>query len=66
MKFDVGILGTEPVSTIVAQARLAESLGYDTVWIADTHLLPQAPGGGFIAREHILTLFAETVMSRIV
>ena len=39
MKFDVGILGSEPLPVIVEQAKLAESLGYDTVWIADTHLL---------------------------
>ena len=39
MKFDVGILGNQPVPTIVKQAQLAESLGYDTVWITDTHLV---------------------------
>lgn len=39
MKFDVGILGTQPVSTIVKQVQLAESLGYDTAWIADSHLV---------------------------
>ena len=39
MKFDVGILGSEPLPVIVEQARLAEALGYDTVWITDTHLL---------------------------
>jgi 5,10-methylenetetrahydromethanopterin reductase len=39
VKFDVGILGTQPVPTIVRQTQLAESLGYDTVWITDTHLL---------------------------
>jgi len=39
VKFDVGILGSEPLPDIVAQARLAESLGYDTVWITDTHLV---------------------------
>lgn len=39
MKFDVGILGTQPVPTIVKQVQLAESLGYDTAWIADTHLV---------------------------
>ena len=39
MKFDVGILGTQPVSTIVKQVKLAESLGYDTAWIADSHLV---------------------------
>lgn len=39
MKFDVGILGSEPLPAIVEEARLAESLGYDTLWIPDTHLL---------------------------
>ena len=93
MKFDVGILAG-PVPTIVKQVQLAESLGYDTAWIADSHLvcrelwvtltaeervrqvmtvprigriivLPQAPGAGFIAREHHFTLFAEEVMARV-
>lgn len=39
MKFDVGILGNQPVPTIVRQVRLAETLGYDTAWIADSHLV---------------------------
>jgi 5,10-methylenetetrahydromethanopterin reductase len=39
MKFDVGILGSQPVSTIVRQVQLAEALGYDTAWITDTHLV---------------------------
>jgi 5,10-methylenetetrahydromethanopterin reductase len=39
MKFDVGILANEPVEAIVRQVQLAESLGYDTAWIADTHLV---------------------------
>jgi 5,10-methylenetetrahydromethanopterin reductase len=39
VKFDIGILGTQPVPTIVRQAQLAESLGYDTVWITDSHLV---------------------------
>jgi 5,10-methylenetetrahydromethanopterin reductase len=39
MKFDVGILGSQPVPTIVEQVQLAESLGYDTAWITDTHLV---------------------------
>jgi 5,10-methylenetetrahydromethanopterin reductase len=39
VKFDVGILGSQPVPLIVKQAQLAESLGYDTVWITDTHLV---------------------------
>jgi 5,10-methylenetetrahydromethanopterin reductase len=39
MKFDIGILGSQPVPTIVRQVQLAESLGYDTAWITDTHLI---------------------------
>jgi 5,10-methylenetetrahydromethanopterin reductase len=39
MRFDVGILGNQPVPAIVRQVRLAESLGYDTAWITDTHLV---------------------------
>ncbi len=39
MKFDLGILANEPVETIVRQVQLAESLGYDTAWIADSHLV---------------------------
>jgi 5,10-methylenetetrahydromethanopterin reductase len=39
MKFDVGILASEPVPAIVRQVQLAESLGFDTAWIADTHLV---------------------------
>ena len=39
MRFDVGILATEPVGDIVRQVKLAEALGYDTAWIADTHLV---------------------------
>jgi len=39
VKFDVGIVNNQPVPTIVAQARLAESLGYETVWITDSHLI---------------------------
>jgi len=39
MKFDVGIVNNQPVPTIVQQAQLAESLGYDTVWITDSHLI---------------------------
>jgi len=37
--FGVGLFGTEPVRTLVSLARLAESLGYDTVWIGDSHLI---------------------------
>jgi 5,10-methylenetetrahydromethanopterin reductase len=39
MKFDVGIVNNQPVPTIVNQAQLAESLGYETVWITDSHLI---------------------------
>jgi 5,10-methylenetetrahydromethanopterin reductase len=39
MKFDVGILGSEPLPVIARQVELAESLGYDTAWITDTHLV---------------------------
>ena len=39
MKFDLGILASQPVPVIVDQVRLAESLGFDTAWIADTHLV---------------------------
>ena len=39
MKFDLGILATQPVPEIVRQVQLAEALGFDTVWIADTHLI---------------------------
>ena len=39
MKFDVGIVNNQPVPTIVEQAKLAERLGYETVWITDSHLI---------------------------
>ena len=39
MKFDVGIVNNQPVPTIVKQAQLAEALGYETVWITDSHLI---------------------------
>jgi 5,10-methylenetetrahydromethanopterin reductase len=39
MKFDIGILANQPVETIVRQVQLAESLGYHTAWIADSHLV---------------------------
>ena len=39
MKFDVGIMNNQPVSTVVRQAQLAEALGYETVWITDSHLV---------------------------
>lgn len=39
MRFDVGILATQPLPVIVRQVQLAERLGYDTAWITDTHLV---------------------------
>jgi 5,10-methylenetetrahydromethanopterin reductase len=39
VRFDVGLLNNQPVATIVRQAQLAESLGYETVWITDSHLV---------------------------
>src|SRR5438093_13511048 len=39
MRFDIGILATQPVETIVHQVQLAESLGFHTAWIADSHLV---------------------------
>ena len=39
MKFGVGIFGNQPVSTIVRQVQLAESLGYDSAWIIDSQLV---------------------------
>jgi 5,10-methylenetetrahydromethanopterin reductase len=39
VKFDLGILATQPVPEIVKQVQLAESLGFETVWMTDTHLV---------------------------
>jgi 5,10-methylenetetrahydromethanopterin reductase len=39
VRFDVGIMNNQPVAEVVRQAQLAESLGYDTVWITDSHLV---------------------------
>jgi 5,10-methylenetetrahydromethanopterin reductase len=39
MKFDVGIVNNEPTASVVRQAQLAEALGYETVWITDSHLV---------------------------
>ena len=39
MKFDVGLVNNQPVPQIVAHAKLAEDLGFDTVWITDSHLI---------------------------
>lgn len=66
MKFDVGILNNQPVDAVVRQVRLAESLGFETAWITDSHLiLPQVPGGDFGALEDMFRLFAEEVMARV-
>jgi 5,10-methylenetetrahydromethanopterin reductase len=39
VKFDVAILATEPVGDVVRQVQLAERLGYDTIWMTDSHLI---------------------------
>ena len=39
VSFGVGLFGTEPVAKLVSLAQLAESLGYETVWIGDSHLI---------------------------
>jgi 5,10-methylenetetrahydromethanopterin reductase len=39
VKFDLAILASEPLPVVVRQVQLAERLGYDTVWITDTHLV---------------------------
>ncbi|HXH83158.1 MAG TPA: LLM class flavin-dependent oxidoreductase [Candidatus Tectomicrobia bacterium] len=39
MRFDVGLMNNEPVAAVVRQAQLAETLGFDTVWITDSHLI---------------------------
>lgn len=39
MKFDLGLLNNEPVPDLVRQVQLAEALGFDTVWITDSHLI---------------------------
>jgi alkanesulfonate monooxygenase SsuD/methylene tetrahydromethanopterin reductase-like flavin-dependent oxidoreductase (luciferase family) len=49
MKFGVGIFANQPVSTIVRQLQLAESLGYDSAWIVDSQ---------FVCRELYVTLTA--------
>lgn len=57
MKFDIGILASQPLPVIVRQVALAESLGFDTAWITDTHL---------VCRELWVTLTAcATATSRI-
>lgn len=37
--FGVGLFATEPVSRMVELARLAEGLGYESVWIGDSHMI---------------------------
>jgi 5,10-methylenetetrahydromethanopterin reductase len=37
--FGVGLFPTEPAAKLVHLSRLAESLGYDSVWIADSQLI---------------------------
>ena len=39
MRFDVGIVNNQPVPVVVRQVQLAEELGFDTVWITDSHLV---------------------------
>src|SRR4030095_3698621 len=39
VKFDLGILATQPAPEIVRQVQLAEELGFETVWMTDTHLV---------------------------
>jgi 5,10-methylenetetrahydromethanopterin reductase len=57
MKFDIGILASQPLPVIVRQVQLAESLGFDAAWITDTHL---------VCRELWVTLTAcATATSRI-
>ena len=57
MKFDIGILASQPLPVIVRQVQLAETHGFDTAWITDTHL---------VCRELWVTLTAcATATSRI-
>ena len=39
LRFDVALFGSQPVSDLVRQARLAESLGYAGIWIIDSQLI---------------------------
>lgn len=55
MKFDLGVFATQPVPEIVRQVRLAETLGFDTAWITDSHL---------VCRELWVTLAACAVGTR--
>src|SRR5262249_53210315 len=39
VKFECGSMNNPPVPAIVRQVKLAESLGFDTAWITDSHLV---------------------------
>jgi 5,10-methylenetetrahydromethanopterin reductase len=39
MRFGIGIYTAEPLPKVVEQARLAERLGYDTLWLLDSQLV---------------------------
>lgn len=39
VKFGVALFPTEPASETVKQAKLAEKLGYDSVWVGDSHII---------------------------
>src|SRR5437763_10049969 len=39
VQFGVGLFPTGPASAIVRRAALAEELGFDAFWVADTHLI---------------------------
>jgi len=41
--FGVGLFATEPVEKMVELAQLAESVGFDSVWIGDSHLIWREP-----------------------
>jgi 5,10-methylenetetrahydromethanopterin reductase len=41
--FGLGLFATEPVEQMVRLAQLAESLGFETVWIGDSHLIWREP-----------------------
>ena len=43
MSFGVGLFATEPVEKMVKLAQLAESLGFESVWIGDSHLIWREP-----------------------
>ena len=39
VQFGVGCSAAEPASKVVATARLAEELGFDVFWVADSHII---------------------------